>query len=95
MSQVELDHTALAEDLHVPERLIAAPAAGVFTLLPPDVVTSEGEIVQAGQAVASIERNAESVTVVSPHTGFLMGLLALPGERVREGQPIAWVRVFS
>ena len=90
-----VDHTALAEDLHVPERLIAAPAAGVFTLLPPDVITSEGEIVQAGQAMGYIERNAEQVTVVSPHTGFLMGLLALPGERVRDGQPLAWVRVLS
>jgi biotin carboxyl carrier protein len=90
-----LDHTALAEDLHVPERLIAAPAAGVFNLLPPDVVTSEGEIVQAGQVMGSIERNAGPVTVVSPHTGFLMGLLALPGERVRDGQPLAWVRVIA
>lgn len=90
-----LDHTALAEDLHVPERLIAAPAAGVFNLLPPDTVTSEGEIVQAGQVMGSIERNAGTVTVVSPHTGFLMGLLALPGERVRDGQPLAWVRVIA
>ena len=92
---LELDLSALAEDLHVPERLIAAPAAGVFGLLPPDVVTSEGEIVQAGQAVGTIERNGEAVTIVSPHTGFLMGLLALPGERVRDGQPVAWVRIFS
>jgi biotin carboxyl carrier protein len=90
-----IDHTALAEDLHVPERLIAAPAAGVFNMLPPDVVTSEGEIVQAGQVMGSIERNAGVVTVVSPHTGFLMGLLALPGERVRDGQPLAWVRVIA
>jgi biotin carboxyl carrier protein len=95
MSPVHLDHTALAEDLHVPERLIAAPAAGVFTLLPPDVITSEGEIVQAGQALGHIERNDGSITVVSPHTGFLMGLLALPGERVRDGQPVAWVRILS
>lgn len=95
MSQLELDHSALAEDLHVLERLIAAPTAGVFSLLPPEVVTSEGEILHAGQAVGLIERNAESVTVASPHTGFLMGLLALPGERVREGQPLAWVRVLS
>jgi biotin carboxyl carrier protein len=93
MSQV--DHTALAEDLDVPERLIAAPAAGVFNLLPPDVVTSEGEIVQAGQTMGFIERNAGQVTVVSPHTGFLMGLLALPGERVRDGQPLAWVRILT
>lgn len=89
------DHPPLAEDLRVPERLIAAPTAGTFTLLPPDVVTSEGEIVRAGQELGAIERNAGRVPVVSPHTGFLMGLLALPGERVRDGQPLAWVRVLS
>jgi biotin carboxyl carrier protein len=89
------DHTALAEDLMVPERLIAAPATGVFRILPPDTITSEGEIVHEGQVMGSIERNAGSVTVVSPHTGFLMGLLAHPGERVRDGQPLAWVRVVG
>jgi hypothetical protein len=36
-----------------------------------------------------------SVAVTSAHTGFLMGLLALPGERVRADQPLAWVRVFG
>jgi biotin carboxyl carrier protein len=90
-----LEHGTLAEDLCVPERLIAAPAAGVFRLLPPGVVTSEGEIVRSGQVMGSIERNAGAVDVVSPHTGFLMGLLAHPGERVRDGQPLAWVRVLS
>jgi hypothetical protein len=79
----------------IDERLIAAPAAGVFRVLPPEVVTSEGEIVQSGQVMGSIERNAGAIDVVSPHTGFLMGLLALPGERVRDGQPLAWVRVLT
>lgn len=90
-----VDHTTMAEDLCVPERLIAAPAAGVFRLLPPDVITSEGEIVRTGQLMGSIERNAGEIDVVSPHTGFLMGLLAHPGERVRDGQPLAWVRVLT
>lgn len=84
-----------AEDLHVPERLIAAPAAGVFRTAPPETVTSEGEIVHAGQVLGSIEVMGESVPVTSPHTGFLMGLLALPGERVRSSQPLAWVRVTT
>jgi biotin carboxyl carrier protein len=84
-----------AEDLHVPERLIAAPAAGVFRSAPPEVVTSEGEIVQAGQVVGSIEVTGDTVPVRSPHTGFLMGLLALPGERVRSAQPLAWVRIVT
>jgi biotin carboxyl carrier protein len=84
-----------AEDLHVPERLIAAPAAGVFHAAPPETVTTEGEIVEVGQVLGSIEAMGESVPVTSPHTGFLMGLLALPGERVRSSQPLAWVRVTT
>ena len=84
-----------AEDLHVPERLIAAPAAGVFHAAPPETVTTEGEIVEVGQVLGSIEAMGESVPVTSPHTGFLMGLLALPGERVRSAQPLAWVRVTT
>lgn len=90
-----LEDRSLPEELFVPERLIAAPATGIFRLLPPDTVTSEGEILHEGQEIGAIERNAGSVRVVSPHTGFLMGLLAHPGERVRDGQPLAWVRVVS
>jgi biotin carboxyl carrier protein len=87
--------TVCAEEVHVPERLIAAPTAGVFHAAPPDVVTAEGEIVHAGQVVGSIEVTDGTVTVTSAHTGFLMGLLALPGERVRADQPLAWVRVVA
>jgi biotin carboxyl carrier protein len=96
MTAVETDVFAVrAEEVHVPERLIAAPTAGVFHAAPPDVVTAEGEIVHAGQVVGSIEVTGGSVTVTSAHTGFLMGLLALPGERVRADQPLAWVRVVG
>jgi biotin carboxyl carrier protein len=89
------DHEPVAEDLHVPERLIAAPAAGVFRAAAPDVVTTEGEIVYAGQQLGTIEVTDGVVPVTSPHTGFLMGMLALPGERVRTDQPLAWVRVVA
>jgi biotin carboxyl carrier protein len=85
----------VAEDPHIPERIIAAPAAGVFVLHPPETVTGEGEIVEAGQVLGTIERNTGSCEVVSPHTGFLMGLLALAGERVRPDQPLAWVRALG
>ncbi|HEX6236652.1 MAG TPA: hypothetical protein VFZ68_05635 [Acidimicrobiales bacterium] len=95
MTPTEVAHELGADDLHVPERLIAAPAAGVFRNAPPDLVTAEGEIVRAGQVVGTIEGTGDAVPVSSPHTGFLMGLLALPGERVRANQPLAWVRVFA
>jgi biotin carboxyl carrier protein len=87
--------TICAEEVHVPERLIAAPTAGVFRMSPPDVVTAEGEIVHAGQVLGAIEVTDGAVSVTSAHTGFLMGLLALPGERVRAEQPLAWVRVVA
>ena len=89
------DDEPIAEDLHVPERLIAAPAAGVFRAAAPEVVTAEGEIVYRGQQMGTIEVTDGAVPVTSPHTGFLMGLLALPGERVRADQPLAWVRVVG
>jgi biotin carboxyl carrier protein len=84
-----------AEDLHVPERLVAAPTAGVFSPAPPETVTGEGEIVREGQVLGTIEVTGAAVPVTSPHTGFLMGLLAHPGERVRSAQPVAWLRVIS
>lgn len=89
------DGWVTAEEVYVPERLIAAPTAGVFRAAAPEVVTAEGEIVHTGQVVGSIEVTGGSVEVTSAHTGFLMGLLALPGERVRADQPLAWVRVFA
>ena len=35
----------------------------------------------------------EATPVTTPFTGVLAGLLAHDGERVREGQPVAWLRV--
>ena len=96
MAAVESSEVAIhADEVHVPERLIVAPTGGVFRSLPPEVVTAEGEIVEAGQPVGLVERPLDEVAVVSPHSGFLMGLLVLPGERVRESQPVAWVRSFD
>ncbi len=40
-----------------------------------------------------IEAPGSSTPVSSPFKGELMGMLAEPGERLREGQPVAWLRV--
>ena len=80
------------ERLDVLERVVVSPATGRFTALPPQTVTTEGEIVHKGQAVGIVDGPGGAVSVESPFTGFLMGLLALPGERIREGEPVAWLR---
>lgn len=87
--EAQLTH---GERLHVPERVVVAPAVGVFRPLPVQTVTAEGEIVERGQAIGVIESPGSEVIVNSPFRGFLMGMLAQPGERVREGQPLVWLR---
>lgn len=85
---------APGEELLVPERVVVAPALGVFQPLAPEVVTAEGEIVEEGQAIGTVTVGGEPMPVRSPFRGFLMGMLAVAGERVREGQPIAWLRTL-
>lgn len=78
------------EVLAVPERVIVAPAVGVFHPL----AGAEGDLViAAGEAIGVVEGPGASTPVRSPFGGSLIGLLARAGERVREGQPVAWMRL--
>jgi biotin carboxyl carrier protein len=77
------------ELLDVPERMIVAPSVGVFR---PNLVGG-GDDVDAGEEIGVLEGPGTSVPVRSPFRGRLIGMLAHPGERLREGQPVAWLRV--
>jgi biotin carboxyl carrier protein len=80
------------EGLAVPERVIVAPSVGVFRpLFGHDVAC--GRTVDAGQAVGVIVGPGISTPVRSPFRGILAGLLADDGERLRQGEPVAWLRV--
>jgi biotin carboxyl carrier protein len=81
------------ERLLVPERMIVSPAVGVFRPIDPETVTCEGELVDEGQTIGLLDGPGTQVPVRSPFRGFLMGMLAEPGQRLREGQPVAWLRV--
>lgn len=72
--------------------MIVAPGTGVFR---PGCFSNaaEGALVEVGAAVGVIEGPGTSLVVTSPFRGSLMGMLALPGERLREGQAVAWLRV--
>jgi biotin carboxyl carrier protein len=77
------------ELLDVPERMIVAPSVGVFR---PHLV-ADGDVVDAGDEIGVLEGPGVSMPVCSPFRGKLIGMLAHPGERLREGQPVAWLRV--
>jgi biotin carboxyl carrier protein len=77
------------ERLAVPERMIVAPGVGVFS---PNAI-DEGSRIERGDVVGELVGPGTRVPVRSPFEGTVMGMLAHPGERVREGQPIAWLRV--
>jgi biotin carboxyl carrier protein len=76
------------ERLAVPERVIVAPASGRFR---PEEA-SEGHPLDAQAVIGFVDGVGHSTPVRTPFGGFLMGLLAHAGERVREGQPVAWLR---
>jgi hypothetical protein len=78
------------EGLLVPERMIIAPSVGVFRALDD---LDEGDLVGVGQTVGLLDGPGTSTPVCSPFRGRLVGMLVHPGERLREGQPVAWLRV--
>ena len=83
--------TVHGETLAVPERVIVAPAPGTFRPVEPGEVPPEVQVSQE-QVIGFVEGKNHSTPVRSPFPGRLMGLLAHAGERVREGQPVAWLR---
>jgi len=90
------------EDLEVRERVILAPSVGVFRPVAGDETDhadahadgDEQNSINEGEVVGVVEARGQEVPVRSSFTGFLMGMLVHPGERVREGQPVAWLRVL-
>ncbi len=83
------------EILDVPERVIVAPTAGIFEPVTPRVVTEEGELVEAGQTIGMLHGPNSTTPVTSPFAGYLMGMMATSGERLRVGEPVAWLRATA
>jgi len=87
------------EILAVVERVIVAPTVGVFQPFMPaeaEIDLSDeaaGAAIVAGQAIGVVEGPGASTPVRSPFGGVLIAMLARAGERVREGQPVAWLRL--
>ncbi|HEX6476357.1 MAG TPA: hypothetical protein VF005_03720 [Acidimicrobiales bacterium] len=86
-------HLCRGEELHVGERVIVAPTAGRFRPLAAGGDGHDAARLVAGQQIGVLDLPDRSRPVHSPFDGRLMGMLAHTGERVREGQPLAWLRV--
>jgi len=86
-------HLSHGEGLAVPERVILAPIAGSFRPVAQTAGEGDAADIDAEQVIGFVEGQGQSAAVRSPFGGLLMGLLAHAGERVREGQPVAWLRV--
>jgi biotin carboxyl carrier protein len=83
------------EVLHVRERIVLSPVTGRFVVDPGGQVdpARPGHLVLAGSSLGGVVGSGRTTVVTTPFTGVIAGLLAHDGERVREGQPIAWLRV--
>ncbi len=73
------------EHLFATERVVVSPAAGVFE---PDPSLEPGLVLESGQRVGRVGDQ----DVRSAFQGAVIGVLAVPGERVTVSQPIAWLR---
>lgn len=83
------------EHLYISERMVVSPQAGIFE--PSHEFTASTTSakdqppispISVGQIIGTIS----GIEVRSPFEGELMGMIAVSGERVNIGQPLAWLR---
>ena len=89
------------EHLYMSERVVVSPSSGIFSpesslqapgtgLLPgTDVGSDHSSAVDVGELIGRVGISE----VRTPFAGQVIGWLAADGERVQEGQPLAWLRV--
>lgn len=82
---------ATADATSLREKVVVSPCAGRFWPLPPETFASEGEWVEPGEPVGQIGIDGQSHEVKSPFRGWVMGMLAMSGQPVREGQALFWI----
>jgi hypothetical protein len=84
-------HGVHAEQVHLEERLVVSPRAGVFFPAYTEIRPDETAMVAVDDEIGVVVQNGEKHPVHCPFTGQLMGLLAAPGQRVRAFEPVAWL----
>ena len=77
---LEGEHTATSD------RAVISPEGGLFR-------TNDVTNVLQGDALGSIDRQGQLTEVVAPVSGTVTHWFVLDTERVRSGQPVAWITV--
>ena len=84
-------NTPSGETLSVLLRLIVAPASGTFRDHDGPGPLAPGHAVDKGDAIGAIQSLGASTPVQSPFAGVLVSFQVSDGERVRQGQLLAWL----
>ncbi len=79
---------AFGEHLHVQERMVVAPADGTFE---PEL---ESGAIAKNQLIGYVYGPGFRQEILSPFDGEIIGLRAHHGERLRTGEPVAWLRTI-
>ena len=87
--QVVFSETALSD---LPDRIVVSPGHGRLVVPLPKSFGTEGEVVRAGDVIAIVNANSQSIEVRSPCDAWVLAFLARDGDRVRPGEPIAHIR---
>ena len=87
-----LDFVGSIEATDIQERVVISPCSGRFKPMPPETFATEGEWVHRGQLLAHVDTGSNSVPVESLFEGWVMGMLAVPGQPVSERDPLFWIR---
>jgi hypothetical protein len=74
------------------ERIIVAPDAGRFRPLTGGCQSLVTSVIRVEQTIGFVDGFHSSIPVRSPFGGVLAGMLAVPGEHLHQGQPVAWLR---
>ncbi len=82
------------ERILIPERMIVSPADGLFKSS-----SNNGELIgkeiQINEVIGHIETVGKSIPITSPFHGVVHGMIAHSGERLRQHEPVAWLRVVE
>jgi [acyl-carrier-protein] S-malonyltransferase len=82
----------MGETLSMVERLIVAPSCGKLCL-DGRLSLKSGDPVYRGDVIGAVHSLGIVTPIQSPFGGVLVEVLAVEGERLRTGQPVAWLRV--